>query len=135
MVNNIPICYIPLGFRPLWRVPYASSRFISGSVLNFNVSCILFFYKYCFGKCLSELSELIPPRQVFTRNTRLSRRSHAYTVATMSHRTTHYREKSFFTRTARLWNDLPPNIFSNNCNISSFEAKLNKHFLLSSHSI
>ena len=49
-----------------------------------NVSCIVLFYKYYFGKCSSGLSELIPPPQVFGRNTRLSGRSHAFTVATMS---------------------------------------------------
>ena len=42
-----------------------------------NVSCIVLFYKYYFGKCSSGLSELIPPPQVFGRNTRLSGRSHA----------------------------------------------------------
>ena len=55
-----------------------------------NVSCIVLFYKYYFGKCSSGLSELIPPPQVFTRNTRLSGRCHDFTVATMSHRRTHY---------------------------------------------
>ena len=89
-----------------------------------NVSCIVLFYKYYFGKCSAGLSELIPPPQVFTRNTRLSGRSHAFTVANMSHRRTHYRESSFFIRTARLWNDLPANIFPECFNISVFKATL-----------
>ena len=100
-----------------------------------NVSCIVLFYKYYFGKCSSGLSELIPPPQVFGRNTRLSGRSHAFTVATMSNRTTHYRENSFFTRTARLWNDLPANIFPECFNISMFKTRVNQHFLLSPPSI
>ena len=37
-----------------------------------------------------------------------------------AHRTTHYRENSFFTRTARLWNDLP----------AKFKARVNQQFLL-----
>ena len=37
-----------------------------------NVSRIVLLYKYYFGKCSSGLSELIPPPQVFARNTRLS---------------------------------------------------------------
>ena len=100
-----------------------------------NVSCIVLFYKYYFGKCSSGLSELIPPPQVFTRNTRLSERSHAFTVATMSHSTTHYRENSLFTRTARFWNDLPTNIFPESFNISVFKARVNQHFLISPPSI
>ena len=100
-----------------------------------NIRCILF-YKYYFGKRSSGLSELLPPPQVLGRNTRLSGRSHeAFTVATMSHRTTHYRENSFFTRTARLWNDLPANIFTECFNISMFKTRVNQHFLLSPPSI
>ena len=55
----------------------------------------------------------------------------AYTVATMSHRTTHYRKNSFFTRTARLWNNLPTVIFPT----SFIKARMNQHLLLSPHSI
>ena len=67
---------------------------------------------------------------VFMRNTRLSGRNQANTVATMSHRTTHYRENSFFARTARLWNNLPADIFPECFNISVFKARVNQHFLL-----
>ena len=95
-----------------------------------NVSCILLFYMYYFGKCSFGLSELIPAPQAFTSNTRLFGRSYSYTVAYMAHRTTHCRENSFFTRTARLWYDLPPNIFPDNFNISLFKASVNKHFLI-----
>ena len=95
-----------------------------------NVSCIVLLYKCYFGKCSSELSELISPPQVFGRNTKLSGRSHAFTVATMSQRTTHYRENSFFTRTARFWIDLSTNIFPECFNISVFKARVNQHFLL-----
>ena len=45
------------------------------------------------------------------KKTRLSGRSHAFTVATMSQRTTHCRENLFFTRTTRFWNDLSANIY------------------------
>ena len=100
-----------------------------------NVSCIVLFYKYYFGKCSSGLYELIPPLQILTRNTRLSGRIHAFTVATMTHRTTHYSENSFFTRTVRLWNNLPANIFAECFNISMSKTRVNKHFLLSPPSI
>ena len=100
-----------------------------------KISCIVLFYKYYFGNCSSGLSDLIPPPQVFASNTRLSGRSHAFTVATMSHRTTHYRKNSFFTCTARFWNDLPTNIFPECFNISVFKARVNQHFLLSPPSI
>ena len=66
-------------------------------------------------------------------NTRLSGRSQAYSVATISHRTTHYRENSSFTRTARLWNNLQADIFPTSFNISLFKA--NQPFLLSPPSI
>ena len=72
---------------------------------------------------------LLEPHQVFARNTRLSGRSHDFTVATMSHRTTHYREYSLFARTARWWNDLPANIFPKCFDISVFKRSINQHFL------
>ena len=100
-----------------------------------NVSCIVLFYQYYFVKWSSGLSELIPPPKVFTRNTRLSGRSHACTVATMFHRTTHYRENFFFARTARLWNNLPADIFPTSFNISLLKARINQPFLLSPPSI
>ena len=90
-----------------------------------NLNCVVLFYKYYFGQCSSGLSELIPPSQVFARNTRLSGRNHAYTVASMYHCTTHYRENSFFIRTARLWNKLPADISSTSFNISLFKASVN----------
>ena len=96
-----------------------------------DVTCMVLFYKYYFGKCSSVLSELTPTSQVFTRNTSRSGRIHVHTVAIISHRTTHYRENSFFIRTARLWNDLPRNLFAVNFNIFLFKASVNKHFLLS----
>ena len=99
-----------------------------------NVSCIVLFYNY-FGKCSSGLSELIPPPQVFARNTRLSGRSHAFNVAIMFHRTTHYRENSFFTRTDRLWNDSHANIFPECFDILVFKTRVNQYFLLSTPSI
>ena len=100
-----------------------------------NVSCIVLFYKYYFGKCSSGLYELIPPLQILTRNTRLSGRNHAYTVLTMSHRTTLYRENSFFARTARLWSNLSVDIFPTSFNIFLFKAGINQYFLLSPPSI
>ena len=48
-----------------------------------NVSCIVLFYKYYFGKCSFGHFELIPPPHVFARNTRLTGRSRAFTVATI----------------------------------------------------
>ena len=95
---------------------------ISSLVHRRNVSYFVLYYKYYFGKCSSSLYELIPQPQVFPRNTRLSGGCHAFTVATMSHLTTHYRENSFCTHTARLWNNLLADIFSASFNISLFKA-------------
>ena len=101
-------------------------------LLGWYRSCIVLFYKYYFGKCSVELSELTLPPQVFARNTRLSGRSYAYTVATMSHRTTHYRENPFFTRTART--TYPQTSFLITL-IFPFKTRANKHFHLSLSSI
>ena len=119
----------------VYRVKLIGDDRVASSITSLghrtNVSCRVLFYNYYFGKCSPGLSELVPPPLVFMRNTRLAGRSHAYTVETMSHRTTHYRENC----TARLWNNLPADIFPTSFNISLFKARINQHFLLSPPSI
>ena len=94
-----------------------------------NVGCVVLFYRYFFGKCSSELRASLPPLQVFGRNTRLAGSSHPYTIATVAHRTVHYRESSFFSRVSRLWNSLPIEVFPNCYDVCKFKNNVNQYFL------
>ena len=42
----------------------------------------------------------------------------------------HYRENSFFARTARLWNDLLAEVFPVGYNIDEFKSDVYKHYSL-----
>ena len=60
---------------------------------------------------LIEIRGLIPDNHLFLRSTRTSREAHPFVVDCAVNRTRHYRENSFFARTARLWNDFLQKFF------------------------
>ena len=45
-----------------------------------DVASLSLFYKYYYGKCSSELADLVPPKLVTVRSTRLSEQMHCHTV-------------------------------------------------------
>ena len=91
-----------------------SQGFIFGSTLAVsfeplaqcrNVASLSLFYRYHFGRCTSELADLVP-RPYFRRtSTCYSDRLHDFSVA-ISGCYNHSYVNSFFHRTARLWNFL-----------------------------
>ncbi len=86
------------------------------------------FYRYCHGKCPSELAASVPLPQSFTRATRSYTNSHAYQVTFPSCRTEHF-SSSFFLRTARIWNSLPLSVFPSSYNLPLFRSRVNVHLL------
>ena len=71
-----------------------------------NVASLNLFYRYYFGKCSSELAELVPLPHSRGRSMCYSDILHHFSVTI----TRSYKEvyvNSFFPRTARLWNSLP----------------------------
>ena len=71
-----------------------------------NVASLSLFYRYYFGRCLSELAQLVPLLYSRRRSTCYSDRFHDFSVTTPRC----YKDvnvSSFFPRTARLWNSLP----------------------------
>ena len=103
---------------------------------HWNVASLSLFYRYYFGKCSSELAELVP--LPFSRSwcTRYSDRLHDFPVTI--HRCykvmstvlcQHVCVNSFFPRTARLWNSLPIEWFSLTYNLIGFRSRINRHLL------
>ena len=71
-----------------------------------NVASLSLLYRYYFGKCSSELAELVPLPFSQGRSTRYSDGLHDFSVTI----TGCYKDvyvNSFFSRTAKLWNFLP----------------------------
>ena len=93
-----------------------------------NVASLSLFCSYYFGKCSSELAQLIPLPYSQGRSTRYSDRLHDFSV-TIPRCYKNVYVKSFFLRTARLWNSLPIEFFSLTYNLNGFKSRINRHLL------
>ena len=93
-----------------------------------NVTSLSLFYRYYFGRCSSELGELVPLLFSRGRSTCYSDRLHDFSVAIPKCYKDGY-VKSFFPCTARLWNSLPIECFPLTNDLSGFKSKINRHLL------
>ena len=90
-----------------------------------NVASLSHFYRYYFGRCSSELSQLVPLPFSRGRSTRYSDRLHDFSV-TIPRCYKDIYVNSFFPRTARLWNSLPTECFPLTYNLNGFKSKINR---------
>ena len=93
-----------------------------------NVASLSLFYRYYFGRCSSELAELVPLPYSRGRSTRYSDRLHDFNV-TIPRCYKDVYVNSFFPRTARLWNSLPIECFPLTYNLSGFKSRINRYLL------
>ena len=71
-----------------------------------NVASLILFYRYYFGRCSSELAELVPLPYSRGWSSRYSDRLHDFSV-TISRWCKDVHVNNFFPRPARLWNSPP----------------------------
>ena len=76
-----------------------------------NVSSLSLFYRYYFGRCSSELTQLFPFPFCVGRSTHYSDKLHYFSV-TIPRCYKDVYVNCFFRQTARLWNSLPSYILS-----------------------
>ena len=91
-----------------------------------NLASLGLFYRNYFGRCSSELAQLVPLPYSRGRSTCYSDRLHDFS-ATIP---TCYKDvyvNSFFPRTARLWNSLPTECFPLTSNLNGFKSRINRH--------
>ena len=93
-----------------------------------NVASLSLFYRYYFGKCSSELAQLVPLPFSRGRSTRYSDRLHDFSVPIPRCYKDVY-VNSFFPRTAKLWNSLPIECFPLTYDLSGFKFRINRHLL------
>ena len=93
-----------------------------------NVASVSLFYKYYFGRCSSELTQLVPLPISRGRSTRYSDRSHDFSV-TIPRCYKNVYVNNFFLRTARLWNSLPIECFLLTYDMNGFKSRINRHLL------
>ena len=91
-----------------------------------NMASLSLFYRYYFGRCSSELAQLVPLPVSRGRSTRYSDRLHDFS-ATIPECYKDVCVNSFFPRTVRLWNSLPTECFPLTYDLSGFKSKINRH--------
>ena len=83
------------------------------------------FYRYYFGRCSSELAQLVPLSYSLGKSNYYSDRLHDFSV-TISKCYKDVYVKSFFPPTVRLWNSLPIECFPLNYDLSGFKSRINR---------
>ena len=91
-----------------------------------NVASLSLFYSYYFGRCSSELAQLIPLPFSRGRSTRYSDRLHDFSV-TIPRCYKDVYVSSFFPRTARAWNSLPIECFPLTYDLKGFKSRITRH--------
>nr|CAI5838132.1 unnamed protein product [Callosobruchus analis] len=86
-----------------------------------RVAGLSLFYRFYHGRCSSELSQIITPKTVRTRNTRDALHAHPYQVEVPTPRTS-LLQHSFFWKTSTLWNELPGSLFPDGYNLQRFKT-------------
>ena len=93
-----------------------------------NVASLSHYYRYYFGRCSSELAQLVLVPFSRGRSTHYSDRLHDFSV-TIPRCYKDVYVNSFFPRTAKLWNSLPIECFPLTYDLSGFKSRINRHLL------
>ena len=130
-----PSCYLDLLDKLQKRICRIVDPSLAASLEPFshrrNVARLSLFYRYYFGRCSSELAELVlkgglPFPQ--GRSTRYSDRLHDFSV-TINRCYKDVYVNSFFPRTAKFWNSLTIECFPLTYELSGFNSRMNRHLL------
>ena len=93
-----------------------------------DVADLTIFYKYSYGHCSKEVSEIMPSREKRVRKTRAGTTPPGRAVTLSTVRTSKF-QNDFFTRTAKKWNSLPACAFPKQFNIQSFKTNVHKYLI------
>ena len=104
------------------------AAFLEPLAHRWNVASLSLFYRYYFGRCSSELAQLVPLPFSRGRSTCYSDRLHDFS-ATISRCCKDVYVNSFFPHTARLWNSLPIEGFPLTNDLSDFKSRIDRHHL------
>ena len=93
-----------------------------------NVTSLSLLYRYYFGRCSSELAQLVPLPFSRGRSTRYSERLYDFSVTIPRCYKDAY-VNNFFPRTAKLWNSQPIECFPLIYDLSCFKSRIDRHLL------
>ena len=127
-----PSCYLELldklGKRICRTVGPSLAASLEPLAHRWNVASLSLFYRYYFGRCSSELAQLVPLPFFRGRSTRYSDRLHDFSV-TIPRCSKDVNVNTFIPHTARLWNSLPLKCFSLTYDLSGLKCRINRNFL------
>ena len=129
---GVPSCYLELLDKLQKRICRTAGPSPAASLEPLahrrNVASLTLFYRYYFGRCSSELAQLVPLLFSRGRSTRYSDRLHDFSV-TFPRCYKDVYVNSFFPRMAKLWNSLPIECFALTNDLSGFKSRINRHLL------
>ena len=127
-----PSCYLDLLDKLQKRICRIVGRSLAASLeplaYRRNVASLSLFYRYYFGRCSSELAQLVPLPFSRGRSTRYSDGLHDISVTIPKCYKDVY-VNNFFPRTAKLWNSLPIECVPLTYDLSGFKSRINRHLL------
>ena len=127
-----PSCYLDLLDKLQKRISRIVGPLLAASLEHLahrrNVASLSLFYRYYFGRCSSELAQLVPLPFSRGRSTRYSDRLHDFSV-TIPRCYKDVYVSSFFPRIAKLWNSLRIECFPLTYDFSGFKFRINRHLL------
>ena len=127
-----PTCYLELLDKLQKRICRIVGPSLAASLEHLahrrNVASLSLFHRYYFGRCSSELAQLVPLPYSRGRFTRYSDRLHDFSV-TIPRCYKDVYVTSFCPRTARLWNSLPIECFPLTYDLSGFKSRINRYLL------
>ena len=127
-----PSCYLELLDKLqkwiCWTVGISLAVSLEPLVHHRNLASLSLSYRYYFGRCSSELAQLVPLPYSRGRSTHYSDRLHDLFV-TIPRCYKDVSVNSFFPHTASLWNSLPIECFPLTYDLSGFKSRINRYLL------
>ena len=127
---GVPSCYLKLLDKLQKRICRTVGPKLAASLEpvahHQNVASLSLSYRYYFGRCSSELAQLVPLPFSRWRSTRCSYRLHDFSV-TIPRCYKDFYVNSFFPGTAKRWNSLPIECFPLTYNLNGFKSRISRH--------
>ena len=127
-----PSCYLDLLDKLQKQISRIVGLSLTASIEHLahhqNMASLSLFYRYYFGRCSSQLAQLVPLPLSRVRSTCYSDKLHDFSV-TVSRCYKDVYVNSFSPRMAKLWNSLPIECFPLTYDFSGFKSRINRHLL------
>ena len=127
-----PSCYLELLDKLQKRICRTVGPSLAASLeplaYRRNVASLSLFYRYYFGRCSSELAQLVPLPYSWGRSTHYSDRLHDFSVSIPKCYKDIYVNISF-PHAVRLWNSLSIECFPLTYDLNGFKSRINRHHL------